>query len=294
MKGQVGLLIFLLFLVTGIIALILVYLLILPLQAIVPPSLEPQVVGVITALLGFLPEQCSSLTNIDCKYCLATNKVLPLALNIALSFIIFSIVFILLRAPIGEFKEEGEGWGIEKGQIGAYSAILLISIAFGLFMIHQKDPFLFIGIHTFFIAIVLRIMASLLQFQEAAYGHGLLRLTDFLLGAYILVNGIADNLWWMTFLIVFWVTLIVATATIQRPEGIRPRVHMTRLNILALLVFVVIIWGILMILITTLIPDVPEFLRPLYEGVPKYIGEKLKVGDIKCENTIGPESSISI
>jgi len=300
MKGQVGVLILLILLITGIIALILVYVLLLPIQALVPPTLEPPVVGVITALLGFLPEKCATLTSIECKYCLVTNKVLPLALNTTLSFIIFSIVFILFGGVfrIGEWGgEEAEGWGIYKGQLGAYSAIFLVSIAFGIFMIHQPDPFRFITIPTFLMAITLRIMAFTLHFQkEENYGRGLLRLTDFIIGAYIVVYGLV--LQWPNvdvFFLLFTVavvTIIVATATVETPAGgTEPRIPLTQTNILLLIGFIFIATFIIWVFINTWLPIAPEF-----AGVSKYIAEeKLKIGDVKCgENTIGPESSISI
>lgn len=297
MKGQVGVLIFLILLITGIISLVIVYVLLLPIQALVPPTLEPPVVGAITALLGFLPEKCTALTSVECKYCLVTNKVLPLALNTALSFIIFSIVFILLGFGTGEWKgEEAEGWGISKGQLGAYSAIFLVSIAFGIFMIHQPDPFVFVSLPTFLMAITLRIMSFALHFQKKAdYGTGLLRLTDFLLGAYIVVYGFVTS-WpnidvFLIGFIVLVITVIAATSVIETPEGsTAPRLPITLLNIGLLAVFVVIATGIIWILLNVWLPIAPEF-----AGVSDYIAkEKLKIGDVKCgENIIGPESSIS-
>jgi len=304
MKGQVAIILLILFLIVGVIAFFIVSIVFLPIlkSIVVTPVLEPPIVGVITALFGFLPEQCSVLTNLDCRFCLTTNKILPLVVNTVFGLILFSVILRFAGGPTIEWggKEDPERrW---RGLIRNYGISLLISIAFSIFMLHQPNPLIFLNWMTFLLAIVVRVLLFMVQVErdrdEAGHVASLRRLTDFFLAANILVTG-WENWYWI--LIMPLVAIIWATAV----SNGRPNYNLLPVfpNLLILLGFsffigfyIFAIFENIPILGWTPLGSLPTKIE--FHGLPSYIIEKANLPELKgleCgRNTIGPESSISI
>ena len=293
MKGQAAIILMVLFLLMGILIFVFVSIIFVPIikSIVATPVLESPVVGVITALLGYLPSQCSVLTTTECRFCLVTEKLLPLVINTVMGIILFSVL--LAGFPgvgaIGRWKEaswkEGLGGGLTRHRAEFYGIVLLMSLALSIFMLHLDDPLKFLNWMTMIIAIIVRIVSFMVVDVPE-----LRRVSDFFLAANILVNG-WTNLWIIP--IVFIGGLIFASTV----EGGTPRIPFTGLGaiilIIVLLVLGVIVWAIFEFQIATPFgkPPVIE-----YHGFAKYLQENLNLqGKIECgKNTIGPESSISL
>ncbi|KAF0216113.1 MAG: hypothetical protein FD167_5187, partial [bacterium] len=289
-----------LFLLVGVIAFFIVSIVFLPIlkSIVTTPVLEPPVVGVITSLFGFLPEQCSVLTTTECRFCLIAEKILPLVVNTVFGLILFSVILGLIGGPrLGWRGKEVERAGeTPTGLVKNFGIALLISLALSIFLLHQ-DPFIFINPLTFILGIVVRVLLFMVNIGE--HTSDIRRLTDFFLAAYILVFGWSN--WWWIFIIPLG-TMIWATAvTPPRGETNIPLEGMRMGPSLLVLLVVSIILGFYVYAIFehqwwTPLGTLPTKVE--FHGLPSYIIEKANLPELKgleCgRNTIGPESSISI
>ena len=303
MKGQVAVILLILFLVVGILIFLVLSLVFVPLlKAIVTtPILEQPAVGAITALLGFLPEQCSSLTSLDCRFCLITEKIVPLVANVVFGIILFSVILRFVGGPLIDWEERiraGERSGLIKGPVHFYSAVLLISIAFSIFMLHQPNPLVYFNWMTMVMAIAVRIITFMVTDAgtDVVREHmsALRRLTDFFLGANILISG-WTNLWFIPIVFIAGITFV--TTIVQRGNVEGPRMHITQWNLGILTIILLSIgfylYAVFEYQLWTPFGTLPTKIE--YPGLAGWIKERFPVGDIKCgENIIGPESSISI
>ncbi|MBI4010005.1 MAG: hypothetical protein HY361_02315 [Candidatus Aenigmarchaeota archaeon] len=291
MKGQIAIILMLLFLITAVLIFLAVSIIFVPIlkTIVVTPILEPPAVAVITALFGFLPDQCSVLTSLDCRFCFITQKLLPLVVNTVFGIILFSII---LRPLFGKDRLLDWQGGLSKGPLEYYSAVLLISLAFSIFMLHQPAPLLLLNWMTMILAIAVRIIAFMVAGETI---DDLRRLTDFFLAANILVSG-WTNLW--IFAIVFIAGFTFVSAIQERgPRAGQPRMHFTRGNLLIFSVLLLLLGGYLYMVFEhqwwTPIGTLPTKIE--FHGLASYITEKANLPEITCgENTIGPESSISL
>jgi len=252
---------------------------------------------VITALLGFLPEQCSSLTSLDCRFCLITEKIVPLIANVVLGVILFSVVLRFVGGPLVGWDEEKGLGGLTKGPAHFYSVVLLISIAFSIFMLHQPNPLVYFNWMTMVMAIAVRILTFMVTGAgtDVVREHmsALRRLTDFFLAGNILISG-WTNLWFIPIVFIAGITFL--TTIVQRGGVEGPRMHITpwNLGILTIILLAVgfYLYAVFEYQLWTPFGTLPTKIE--YPGLAGWIKERFPVGDIKCgANTLGPESSIS-
>ena len=288
MKGQVAIVLILSLLVTGVIAFLLISLIFVPIlkSIVTTPVLDPPAVGAITALLGFLPDQCSILTSLECRFCLITNKIVPFVVNFVFGIILFSVLLRFIGGPSVGWEGAKEAKGKIPGGLGKdYGLALLISITFSIFMLHQPDSFAFISPITFSLAIIVRVLAFMVDVPNIGFIRGI---TDFFLAAYILIFGWANWFWIPIFILV---GLIFGTAV----TGGQPNVPITQLGIFLIFSALVgvYVYGIFEFQWWTPLGTLPTKIE--FHGLENYIIEKANLPDIKCGlNNIGPESSISI
>ncbi len=301
MKGQIAFILLVLFLLLGIVILGVITIVFIPLlqSILVTPILEPPIVGAITALFGFLPDQCSTLSTLDCRFCLATQKVVPFVVNIVFGIILFSVLLGRTTGPLvrwGRWTEHEERYkGLIKGA-EYWSVVLLISTAFSIFMLHQTDPLMFVNAFSFFLAVVVRIIGFMVMTDNEGRNRiaALTHLTDFFIAAYILVFGWTN--WWIIPIIII-VGFTFTSTIVGPPGGERPRRRFTPMNIGIMLVVFSLIGVYLFWVLEGQIPLFPfgvNIPKIEFPGIGTQLTERFGLPEIKCgKNIIGPESSIS-
>lgn len=296
MKGQVAVILMLLFLIVGVLVFIVLSVVFIPIlkAVVVTPVLEQPIVGIITAFLGFLPDQCSVFTSLECRFCIITQKIVPLVVNTVLGVILFSVLLSFMPIIGWSGKEEVEGGSAEResGLVRRYGPVILMSIAFSIFMLHQSDPLVFLNWMTMFMAIAVRILAFMVS--EGGNLNKLRRFTDFFLGANILVAG-WSNLWIVPIVLIVGLTFV--TTIVRRPGGNEgPRMHFTQWNMMFLIVLLLVIgfygYAVFEFKAPTPFGSLPTPIR--YPGLAGWLSERFNLENIKCgPNSLGPDSSIS-
>ena len=285
MKGQIAIVLLILFLLSGIIAFLILSFFVLPaLKTVVTtPTLEPQVTAIITALIGPLPEQCSVLTTTECRFCMIKEKITPFVVNTAFGLILFSVIFGAIGGPAIDWS--GSGQRVPEGLVKNFGVSLLISIMFSIFMMQQPDPLRFIGPLTLILAITVRLVSFMV-----IHIAPITRITDFFLAAYILVFGWEN--WWWIFIIPLG-ALVWATAV----SNGRPNLPLNQGGLLVLVIGSLIlgfyVFTIFEYSAWTPLGSLPTKIE--FHGLANYITEKAGLPEIACgKNTLGPESTISL